>query len=111
MAENTSQELIENLLQARLDTLDLQVEQTGEVDLNEVLRIKDALDADRPTADMVMQVVFNAFDFLHRTYELESDDDFKAILAFLETFYGHVKTGMMEKASTLKEGLKMERDA
>lgn len=79
-----------------------------DADLSDLLRIKAALDADRPTGDMVMQVIFNAFTFLHKEFSLQTEDEFAVIMHFLESFYKYTQESLLEKSSTYKEGLAME---
>lgn len=77
-------------------------------DINEVLRIKAALDADRPTADLVMTVIFNQMAFLNNGgYEVKSLEENQSIMAFLESFRQYTQHEFLGKASTYRDGLNM----
>lgn len=97
--------LITNLLTRRLSDMD-----TADVpaDINEVLRIKAALDADRPTADFILTTIFNELSFLHKEFPLENDEEFAVILRFLTAFHEHTQKELLSKAGTHKDGLTMD---
>lgn len=105
MATTKHQRLITTLLTQYLDDMN---EGRLKRDVNDILRIKAALDADRPTGDMVMTVIFNAFTFLHKDYPLQSDEEFQHIMTFLEAFHHHTQTDFLNKVSTQKDGLAMQ---
>jgi len=104
--ETTPQNIIQSWLTERLN--DIQMGIGPDPDTTEILRIKAALDADRPTGDMVMTVIFNAFTFLHKDYPLQSDEEFQHIMAFLEAFHKATQTDFLNKVSTQKDGLAMQ---
>jgi hypothetical protein len=105
---NTSQATLLRLIEQRIKDID---DGLTDADTAEILRLKAALDADRPTGDMVMQVIFNAFAFLHKDYHLKNDADFQVIMDFLQAFHGAIQQDFLSKVKTHKEGLAMELDS
>lgn len=77
-------------------------------DTNEVLKIKAALDANKPTADFILQTIHNELRFLAYVYEAQDDTEFQSIKKFIESFQEFVKTELLSTSGTFTEGLKMQ---
>jgi hypothetical protein len=102
--QQSPQSLITALLTKHLQDID-----TGDKpnDLNTVLKIKSALDADRPTVDLILTTILNEYTFLNKEYGAQSDEEFQAIMKFLGSFYQHVQKEFLGKVATYKAGVSM----
>jgi hypothetical protein len=99
------QKSINLLLEEYLDGLSRQIGPLSRENISEILRIKSALDGDRPTADLIQHTILNAIEFLHKDYNLSSDDQFQTILDFLKCYHATVQQELLSKSSTYKEGM------
>jgi len=107
MSDNLSKLIVE-IYKERLEEFTGKATPLTSRDITEVFKIQTAINADRPTGDMVMTVIFNAFTFLHKDYPLQSDEEFQHIMTFLEAFHHHTQTDFLSKVSTQKDGLAMQ---
>jgi len=103
-----AQKIVEKLFIERLEHLDLQSTPLSSQECSEVLRIKAALDADKPLIEIISSTIFNAIHFLHHDYDIENDEQFTTILSFLEAFHDHTREDLMSKSSTYKQGMAMD---
>ena len=103
----TSRDTLSRLIDQRIADIDLGL---IDADMPELLRLKAALDADRPTGEMVMQVIFNAFSFLHQKYPMDDDAAFQHIMDFLQAFHASMQHDFLSTVKTHKEGMAMTVD-
>lgn len=104
MEKQTTNDLISGLLIEHLEDIKSGIEK---YDTTEVLKIKNALDTDRPTADFILTTIFNAISFLHNEFSPQSEEEFNLIMNFLERFYQYTQQELLGVIGTYKEGLAM----
>jgi len=73
--------------------------------LQDLLRIRQSLQAERPVIDHYLTILVNQFEFLSSGFELSEDDNPSTIPRFLSEFRESLQRELLSQERTYKDGL------